>query len=296
MNELCHDRCSSRLRQWATVSETSEKEQTSVPIRNDLSTPDAVRAACRSEELATQTSGLAPGFAQANLVILPRGDADEFRRFCELNPKPCPLLEVTEPGEVSLPRLAKKADLRSDLPMYRVWRNGQSTDEITNISTLWQNDFVSFLIGCSFTFEAALIEAGISVRHVELGCNVPMFRTNIDCESAGKFRGPLVVSMRPLNASDTSRAVQITSQFPDVHGAPIHIGAPEEIGIKDLQSPDFGDAVPVAPGEQPVFWACGVTPQAALKAAKPSFAITHSPGCMFVSDLKDVSLRRTPQR
>jgi uncharacterized protein YcsI (UPF0317 family) len=296
MNELRHDRCSSRRRQWATVSETSEKVQTSVPSRNHLSTPDAVRRACRLEEWTTQTSGLAPGFAQANLVILPRDDADEFRLFCELNPKPCPLLEVTEPGQVSPDRLASDADLRTDLPMYRVWRSGQLTDEVTNISELWQDDFVSFLIGCSFTFEAALIADGIPVRHIELGCNVPMFRTNIDCESAGRFHGPLVVSMRPLNPADTSRAVQITSQFPDVHGAPIHIGSPEDIGITDLQSPDFGAPVPVAPDEQPVFWACGVTPQAALMAARPDFAITHSPGCMFVSDLKDESLRRSPQR
>jgi len=275
--------------------ETSEKEQTPVPSRNDLLTPESVRRACRSQKLTMQTSGLAPGFAQANLVILPSEDAGEFLRFCEFNPKPCPLLEVTEPGQISLPRLAMNADLRTDLPKYRVWRSGQLIDEVTNISEIWQDNFVSFLIGCSFTFEEALIEEGIPVRHIELGCNVPMFRTDIDCKPAGRFHGPLVVSMRPLNPSDTSRAVQITSQFPDVHGAPIHIGSPDEIGIADLHRPDFGDAVPVAPDEQPVFWACGVTPQAALVAAKPDFAITHSPGCMFVSDLKDESLRRSPQ-
>lgn len=295
MNEPCHDRRSSRLRQWATVPEFSQKVQTLVPSLKDLKTPDAVRRACRSAAWTTQTSGLAPGFAQANLVILPREDAEEFHQFCELNPKPCPLLEVTEPGCFSLKRLATDADLRTDLPMYRVWQNGQLTEEMTNISELWRDDFVSFLIGCSFTFEAALIEENIPVRHIELGCNVSMFQTNIDCQSAGRFHGPVVVSMRPLNSADTSRAVQITSQFPDVHGAPIHIGTPEEIGIADLQSPDFGDAVPVAPDEQPVFWACGVTPQAALRTAKPAFAITHSPGCMFVSDLKDESLRCSPE-
>ena len=267
-----------------------------MPSRRDFSTPDAVRRACRSGEWTTQTSGLAPGFAQANLVILPRDDAGEFRRFCELNPKPCPLLEVTEPGRFSPQSLAPDADLRTDLPMYRVWRSGQLVEEVTDITELWQDDFVSFLIGCSFTFEAALIAENIPVRHIELGCNVPMFRTNIDCKSSGRFRGPLVVSMRPLKPTDISKAEQITSQFPDVHGAPIHVGHPEEIGIVDLQRPDFGDAVPVAPDEEPVFWACGVTPQAALMAAKPKFAITHSPGCMFVSDLKDESLRLTPER
>lgn len=256
------------------------------------SLPAEVRRACRAGEWTTQTSGLAPGFAQANLVILPRADADEFRQFCELNPKPCPLLEVTDPGCYSLNRLAADADLRTDLPMYRVWREGELVSEVTDITGLWRDDLVSFLIGCSFTFEAALIENQIPVRHIEIGCNVPMFQTNVPCEPAGKFHGPLVVSMRPLKPAHAIRAVQITSQFPDVHGAPIHIGLPHDIGISNLHKPDFGDAVLIAADELPVFWACGVTPQAALMAAKPDFAITHSPGCMFVSDLKDESLRR----
>jgi uncharacterized protein YcsI (UPF0317 family) len=263
-----------------------------MPDRKYLSTPEEVRRECRSGAWTTQTSGLAPGFAQANLVILPREDADDFRRFCERNPKPCPLLEVTEPGCHSLARLAADADLRTDLPMYRVWRGGELIDEITDITRLWSDDLVSFLIGCSFTFEAALIADGMPIRHVELGRNVPMFQTNIACQSAGRFHGPLVVSMRPLKPAQAIRAIQITSQFPDVHGAPIHIGLPGEIGIENLQSPDFGEAVPVEADELPVFWACGVTPQAALMAAKPKFAITHSPGCMFVSDLTDDSLRR----
>lgn len=263
-----------------------------MPARSDLSTPEQVRQQCRAGAWTMQTSGLAPGFAQANLVILPRHDADEFRRFCELNPKPCPLLEVTKPGCYSLNRLATDADLRTDLPMYRVWRGGELVEEKANVSAFWQDELISFLIGCSFTFEAALIDNGIPIRHVELGCNVPMFQTSIPCKSAGKFHGPLVVSMRPLKPAQAIQAIQITSQFPDVHGAPIHIGLPEDIGITDLQRPDFGDAVPVASDELPVFWACGVTPQAALMAAKPKFAITHSPGCMFVSDVKDESLRQ----
>ena len=263
-----------------------------MPELSSLSTPEEIRKECRSGAWTTQTAGLAAGFAQANLVILPSEDAHDFRRFCDLNPKPCPLLEVTEPGCCSLNRLAAAADLRTDLPMYRIWQNGELVDEVTSISKLWRDDLVSFLIGCSFTFEAALIGNGISVRHVELGRNVPMFQTNISCQPAGKFRGPLVVSMRPLKPAQAILAVQITSQFPDVHGAPIHIGLPERIGIRDLQRPDFGDAVPVEADELPVFWACGVTPQAALMAAKPAFAITHRPGCMFVSDLTDKSLRR----
>jgi len=266
-----------------------------MPAQDALSIPDQIRKRCRAGTWTTQTSGQAQSFAQANLVILPRDDAEEFRQFCELNPKPCPLLEVTGPGNYSLSRLAANADLRTDLPMYRVWRNGNLTNEVPSIVDIWRDDLVSFLIGCSFTFEAALIENGIPVRHVELGRNVPMFRTNILCKSSGKFHGPMVVSMRPMKPAAAIRAVQITSQFPDVHGAPVHIGLPEEIGITDLQNPDFGDAVPVSSGELPVFWACGVTPQAALMAAKPAFAITHSPGCMFVTDLKDDSLRRIAQ-
>ncbi|MDA0282572.1 MAG: putative hydro-lyase [Planctomycetota bacterium] len=263
-----------------------------MPARDKLTTPRDVRNACRSGELKEHTSGLAQGFAQANLVILPLDDAVDFRQFCELNPKPCPLLEVTEPGCHSLNRLATDADLRTDLPMYRVWRDGELVEEVTDITTLWRDDLVSFLIGCSFTFEAALAEHGVTVRHVELGRNVPMFRTSLECKAVGKFHGPLVVSMRPLRPAQAILAIQITSQFPDVHGVPIHIGLPREIGIDDLQRPDFGEAVPIEADELPVFWACGVTPQAALMAAKPKFAITHSPGCMFVSDLKDDSLRR----
>ncbi len=253
-------------------------------------TPAEVRRACRTGEWTGQTSGLAPGFAQANLVILPEADAGEFQEFCQRNPKPCPLLEVTSPGDSVPRRLAPDADLRTDLPGYRVWKNGELVDEPGDITALWRDDLVAFLIGCSFTFEAALLDAGLPVRHVELGCNVPMFRTNVDCQSAGKFHGPLVVSMRPLRPADAIRAVQITSRFPSVHGAPVHLGFPEQIGIADLARPDFGDAVPVKPDELPVFWACGVTPQTVLMTARPSFAITHSPGCMFVSDLADHEL------
>jgi uncharacterized protein YcsI (UPF0317 family) len=258
--------------------------------RDILTTGESVRQACRCGRLAEQTSGLAPGFAQANLVVLPRDEAYDFLRFCRANPKPCPLLDVTEPGDPTPRHVAPTADLRTDLPRYRVWEHGQLVEEPTDIMRWWRDDLVSFVIGCSFTFEAAMLRAGVPVRHIELGRNVPMYRTNIPCQPAGQFHGPLVVSMRPLRPADAIRAVQITSRYPSVHGAPVHLGLPEQIGIRDLSHPDFGDAVPIADNELPVFWACGVTPQAAIMSARPPFAITHSPGCMFVTDVLDETL------
>ena len=244
-----------------------------------------VRQACRGGLWTGPTAGLAPGYAQAKLVILPREWAFDFLLFCQRNPQPCPLIAVSEPGSWR-PSVAPGADLRTDLPRYRVWRDGQLVDEPTSIENLWRDDLVSFLIGCSFTFEAALQRAGISVRHIELGGNVPMFRTNIACQPAGRFSGPLVVSMRPMKPADAIRAIEISSHFTASHGTPIHIGFPEQIGIADLSRPDYGDSVPVAADELPVFWACGVTPQAALLESKPPFAITHAPGCMFLTDEK----------
>jgi uncharacterized protein YcsI (UPF0317 family) len=255
-----------------------------------LITGDAVRAACRNGFWTAPTCGLADGFAQANLVVLPKALAFEFLLFCQRNPKPCPLLEVTEPGDPVPHHVAPNAALRTDLPSYRVWRDGQLVDEPTDISSYWQDDFVSFVIGCSFTFESAMLRAGLPVRHIELGVNVPMYRTNVACRPAGAFHGPLVVSMRPLTPSDAVRAVQITSRYPSVHGVPVHIGDPLAIGIADISHPDFGDFVPIHAGEVPVFWACGVTPQAAIMAAKPPLVITHSPGCMFVTDVRDEEL------
>jgi uncharacterized protein YcsI (UPF0317 family) len=258
--------------------------------RRTLQTAEQTRLACRSGQFTEQTSGLASGFAQANLVILPRDLAADFLLFCQRNPKPCPLFDVTEAGSPRPQSAAPDADLRTDLPRYRVWRDGRLVDEPTDIRSLWRDDFVSFVIGCSFTFEGALLRASVPVRHIELGLNVPMYRTNIACQPAGVFHGPLVVSMRPLKPADAIRAVQITARYPAVHGAPVHIGLPEQIGISDLARPDFGDAVPVASNELPVFWACGVTPQAVAMAARPSLMITHSPGCMFVTDLRDEEL------
>jgi uncharacterized protein YcsI (UPF0317 family) len=256
----------------------------------NLTTGVQVRQACRSGALTGPTAGLAPGLAQANLVIVPQSAAFEFLLFCQRNPKPCPVLEVTEPGSTCPAQFAPDADLRTDLPRYRVWRNGQLTDEPTDIRDLWQPDFVSFVIGCSFTFEAALIAAAVPVRHVELGRNVPMYRTNQSCRPAGRFAGPLVVSMRPMTPTQAIQAVQVTCRYPGVHGAPIHIGDPTTLGIEDLSRPDFGEVVEVRTGEVPVFWACGVTPQCALMTARLPLAITHAPGCMFVTDVADESL------
>jgi uncharacterized protein YcsI (UPF0317 family) len=249
-----------------------------------------VRQACRLGQFAGPTPGLAPGFVQANLVLLPRDWAFDFLLFCQRNAKPCPLLDVTEPGDPEPRGVAPGADLRTDLPAYRIWEHGQLVEEPTNILKRWRDDLVGFVIGCSFTFENALLEAKIPVRHIEQNRNVPMYRTNIPCRSAGRFRGPMVVSMRPLLPSQAIEATRICAKFPLAHGAPIHFGNSEHIGIADVQKPDFGDAVDFQENEVPVFWACGVTPQAALMEAKPPFAITHKPGHMFLTDLKDHEL------
>ena len=250
-----------------------------------------VRKACREGALTGPTPGLAMGFVQANLVMLPRDWAFDFLLFCRRNAKPCPLLDVTDPGDPEPKAVAAGADLRTDLPGYRVWQHGELVAEPTDVRDFWRDDLVSFLIGCSFTFENALLEAGVPVRHIEEGVNVPMYRTTIACRPAGRFHGPMVVSMRPMTAPQYARASGICAKLPLAHGAPIHHGDPAALGIADVSRPDFGDAVTVRPGEQPAFWACGVTPQAVLMAARPPFAITHKPGHMFLTDLRDRDLR-----
>jgi uncharacterized protein YcsI (UPF0317 family) len=253
----------------------------------DRDDPTAVRAAIRAGDWTAPTAGLAPGRVQANLVVLPQRDAYDFLRFCVANPRPCPVLEVTEAGSPEPVQAAPGADLRTDVPRYRVFRDGELSDEVDDVGALWRDDLVAFLIGCSFTFERALLAAGLPVRHVEEGVNVPMYRTNIACRPAGAFSGPMVVSMRPFAPAQALRAVQVTSRYPTVHGAPVHLGAPEAIGIADLDHPHYGDPVTIRRGEVPVFWACGVTPQAAAAAARPELMITHAPGHMFVTDLLD---------
>ena len=241
--------------------------------------------------LAVPTSGWAPGYTQANLVVLPREWAFDMLLFGQRNPRPVPLLDVTDPGS---PRtaLAPDADLRTDLPRYRVWRDGVLVEEPTDVVDLWRDDLVAFLIGCSFSFETALLDAGVPVRNIEQGRNVSMYRTHVPCRPAGRLAGPLVVSMRPVPAELVATAVQVTARMPEVHGAPVHVGHPASLGIADLGAPDFGDAVDQEEGDVPVFWACGVTPQAALMASRPPFAITHAPGHMFVTDVPDAVYRR----
>jgi uncharacterized protein YcsI (UPF0317 family) len=234
---------------------------------------------------------VAHGFVQANLMVVPADAAFDFLLFCQRNPKPCPVVEVVEAGRVE-PACAPGADLRRDLPRYRVYRDGKLAEEVADVTRHWRGDLVSFLIGCSFSFEEALQEAGVPLRHVERGCNVPMYRTSRPCAPAGRFQGPLVVSMRPIPAEKVPLAVQVTARFERVHGAPVHAGAPEALGIADLSRPDHGDPVDVRPGELPVFWACGVTPQEVALASRLPFCITHAPGHMFVTDLKNVDLAR----
>jgi uncharacterized protein YcsI (UPF0317 family) len=248
------------------------------------------RRLARETGFTGPTSGLAPGYVQGNLAILPAALASDFLRFCHLNPKPCPLLAASAPGDARLPTLAEDLDIRTDLPRYRVWRDGEVVDEPTDIGCWWRDDLVAFVIGCSFSFEEALSEAGIPLKHVDCGTAVPMYRTAIATEAAGPFHGPMVVSMRPMRAKDAIRAIQITTRFPSVHGAPVHIGRPDLIGIADLTRPDYGDPVPVADDEIPVFWACGVTPQAVIATARPDFCITHYPARMLVTDRRNVEL------
>ena len=253
-------------------------------------TPKEIRNLIRKGKWDKLTAGLAMGYAQANLVILPQKYAFDFLLFCQRNAKPCPLLEVLEPGEFKTKFLSLDADIRTDIPLYNIYRKGRLQNTVREIKNLWKEDFVSFLLGCSFSFEEAMLRAKIPVRHIEENKNVPMFITHISCKPAGVFHGPMVVTMRPIPSEKVARVVQITSRYASVHGAPIHIGEPSAIGIKDLRRPDFGDPVTIKKGEVPVFWACGVTPQAVVMKARPDLCITHLPGHMFISGLLNEEL------
>jgi len=250
-------------------------------------TPKDVRQLIRDGKLVRPTAGISQGYAQANLAILPKKLAYDFLLFAQRNPKPCPILDVTEVGSFEPKAVGLGADLRYDIGKYRIYKNGVLAEEVFDIEKYWTTDMVAFLLGCSFSFETAMLKNGIPVRHIEEKCNVPMFITNIACKPAGIFSGPTVVSMRPIPEAMVVRAVQVTSRFPAVHGAPLHIGSPSSIGIKDINKPDFGDAVTIKPGEVPVFWACGVTPQAVAMQVKPEIMITHAPGYMFICDTRD---------
>ena len=255
------------------------------------SSPAHVRELIRKGEITCPTSGMCNGYAQANLVVLPKDLAFDFLLFANKNPKACPVLEVTEPGSRSLVEMAQGADIATDIPRYRIYKNGELDGEYTDVSKFWRDDLVSFLIGCSFSFEWELICADIPVRHIEENRNVPMYNTNIACADAGVFHGNMVVSMRPIPHELVPKAVLVTGAMPRVHGAPVHIGEPEVIGIHSIDDPDYGDAVTIKDGEVPVFWPCGVTPQAVVMASKPEFCITHSPGHMFITDVKNVNLK-----
>ena len=263
---------------------------TRIPQSWEDASPREFRSAVRAGRWTAPTAGVCMGYAQANLAILPAKQAMDFLVFANRNPKPCPIIEVLDTGRPEPVYSAPGADIRTDLPKYRVYRRGQLEEERSDIVDLWQDDFVSFLIGCSFSFEKALLDAGVPVRHIELGLNVPMYTTSIQCRPAGIFHGPMVVSMRPIPGGAVARAVEVTAAMHAVHGAPIHVGSPEAIGITDINRPDFGDSVPIRNGEIPVFWACGVTPQAAALAAKPETMITHAPGHMFITDVRDRDL------
>ncbi len=256
----------------------------------DARHPREIRADIRSGKYAGVTAGLGPGYVQANLAVLPRDHAYDFLLFCQRNPRPCPLLEVTDVGSPEPAGVAPGADLRTDIPRYRIYRDGVLADEVTDVRAYWRDDLVAFLLGCSFTFEWALMEAGVRLWHVERGRNVAMWRTSIDCRPAGVFHGPMVVSMRPIPAHQLARAVTASARFPGAHGAPVHVGDPAAIGIADITRPDWGDPQEFGPGDVPVFWACGVTPQAVALASRPPFMITHSPGHMFITDLPNSAL------
>lgn len=251
----------------------------------------AARLSVRTGAFTGNTAGLASGCIQGNIVILPAAHAGTFTEFCRANEQSCPLLATSEPGDPTLPTLGADIDMRHDLPGYRVFRDGILTEEVTDVAAIWRDDLVTCVIGCSFTFEAALIAEGVPLRHVAQGCNVAMYRTNRPTVPVGPFGGPLVVSMRPIRAADADRAAEITARFPDMHGAPVHRGDPAALGIVDVMQPDYGEAVPIEPGEIPVFWACGVTSQVAIVTARLPFFIAHAPGKMLITDRRHPASR-----
>ena len=256
----------------------------------DTRHPREIRRDIRNGKITGVTAGLGQGYVQANLAVLPKENAYDFLLFCQRNPKPCPLVEVTDVGSPEPVGVAPGADLRTDIPGYRIYKDGELADEVRDVKAYWRDDLVAFLLGCSFTFEWAMIEAGIPLWHIEHGKNVAMWRTSMACRPAGVFHGPMVVSMRPIAAAHLAKAVTASARFPATHGAPVHVGDPRAIGIDDIDRPHYGDAQEFKPGDLPVFWACGVTPQAVALASKPSFMITHSPGHMFITDVPNASL------
>ena len=247
--------------------------------------PREVRRLIRAGQFTKDTTGLAMGYIQGNLAILPEKYALDFAAFCQRNPKPCPVIAISEVGSTELPTLAPDFDLRTDVSKYRVFREGVFIEAVTDISDYWRNDYVAFVLGCSYSFEEALVSAGLPLRHLDLGRAVPAYNTNITTTKSGPFEGGMVCSMRPFKPADAIRAVEVTSRFPLTHGAPVHFGDPTEIGITDIMKPDYGDPPAIEEGEVPVFWACGITPQVVVTNAKPEICITHFPAHMLITDL-----------
>ncbi len=248
---------------------------------------DAIRSMVRQQKYCGHTAGLAAGMLQANLVILPQSHATDFRRFCEMNAKACPLVGISQKATSLMTTLGSDIDIRTDVPSYNIYTSGQLTGQTTDISNLWRENFVAFALGCSFTFERALMENGIVLQHIERNVTVPMFKTTLPVQPVGPFAGGMVVSMRPIREQDVEKAVSISARYPHAHGAPVHVGNPAELGISDLNAPDWGEACSVGSDETPVFWACGVTPQNVVLAAKPEICITHTPGCMLITDIDE---------
>lgn len=275
----------------STALAKPEGVSTDVWERMLSATPVEARRLIRSGAYDAPTSGLCPGYAQANLIILPKEQAYDFLLFAQRNPKPCPLLEVTEVGAHEATICATDCDIATDFPKYRIYRHGELVEEVADVSAYWRDDLVSFVIGCSFSFESELVEAGIEMRHNTMGRNVSMYLTGVDCVPAGSMSGKMVMSMRPIPHDRIVKAVQLSGAIPKVHGAPLHIGDPAAIGVKDIAHPEFGDPVDIREGEVPVFWACGVTPQSIVMNSKPEFAITHAPGCMLITDTKNIDLK-----
>ena len=268
----------------AVAGQDSETVSFDALRRADVPT---VRAAIRAGRYKGHTAGLGLGRLQCNLVILPQAQAIDFFRFCQRNPKPCPLVGVSDTGDPMMRTLGADIDIRTDVPQYIVYRDGERVEERESLHDLWRDDLIAFALGCSFTFEQALIRAGIAMRHIDEDRTVPMYRTGLETVPAGPFGGGTVVSMRPIADGDIERTVSISGRYPQAHGAPVHIGAPDAIGIDNLGAPDWGDPAPVGAGETPVFWACGVTPQNAVLRAKPPLCITHTPGRMLITDIPD---------
>jgi len=255
--------------------------------------PCDVRGMIRQNKLSDHTAGISLGYLQGNVVILPSSHAMDFFRFCQRNPKPCPLVGVSDTGNPLLPTLGQDVDIRTDVGLYNVYRDGELAEQVSDIRDLWSGDFVTFVLGCSFSFEEALMSEGVQLRHIIENKTVSMYRTNLKTVPAGPFSGDTVVSMRPLSVSDTIRSIEITSRFPQAHGTPVHFGDGAAIGIADLSKPDWGEVTAFQDDEIPVFWACGVTPQAAVRNARPPICITHAPGRMLISDIRGVDVGRT---